>query len=298
MTKKLAFILLLLSGCFSQVFADASNGTIDPGSNGNKNSLVCHDTACTPSLAGKINWKPTLTGTGLSHITIDSSGAVSGYAWGNELGWINMNVTGSEGVKFDENTGVASGMAWSSVGGWINFGITTTTGVSRVTIDSNGNWNGYAWAGGQGGGWIKFECPGADTCVNTDWRISSLRPTPGSGGGGGGIVQDIGLLNNLNNTQQNTILDTQYNSQTGPQDQRSDYSNSYRSDIDDKGVVDVFDFNLLMVNWNKNQAVNKTLAKPDRCKVANIADVNCDGVVGILDFNLVMVNWGLKLQTK
>jgi hypothetical protein len=255
-----------------------------------------------------INFKPSLTGTGLSNITIDTNGVVNGYAWGNELGWINMNVTGSEGVKFDSNTGVASGMAWSSVAGWINFGITAPTGSTRVTVGSDGNWTGYAWASGLNGGWVKFACPSADTCVNTDWRKVPDRVFPGpsspstggggGGGGGGGIVQDMSLVNNLNNTQQTTNQDIQYVNQTGPQDQKTDFGNSYRSDIDDKGTVDIFDFNLLMVNWNKTATVNRTLPKPDRCKSTNDADINCDGVVGILDFNLLMVNWGVRVNIR
>jgi hypothetical protein len=297
------FILLTFFLSFKFVLADSSNGTIDPNSDGSQYALVCHDAACTPATAGKINFQPTL-GTGVTAISIDLNGVVNGNAWGDQLGWINMHPQGG-GVVFDSFTGIATGTAWSQVAGWINFGITTAPGVSRVTIDNSGNWNGYAWAGGENGGWIKFACPGANTCVNTDWRIVSLRIPPsgsvGGGGGGGGIVINTGGIvpgqdaQGLTYTQQ--LKDTEYLVQNGPQSQPSDYANNYRTDIDDSGVVDIFDYNLLIVDWGKTNVVDKTKTKPDRCKTADRADLNCDGGVNLLDFNIMMIYWATKLTT-
>ncbi|MFA5934742.1 MAG: hypothetical protein WC827_02565 [Candidatus Paceibacterota bacterium] len=42
--------------------------------------------------------------------------------------------------------------------------------------------------------------------------------------------------------------------------------------------VDIFDFNLLMLNWGSTVSGNK-------------ADLNKDGIVDILDFNILMLNW-------
>ena len=50
-------------------------------------------------------------------------------------------------------------------------------------------------------------------------------------------------------------------------------------DIDQNNKVDIFDFNILMINWGDNPA------NP-------AADLNGDGKVDIFDFNLLMVNWG------
>jgi hypothetical protein len=50
------------------------------------------------------------------------------------------------------------------------------------------------------------------------------------------------------------------------------------ADINEDGVINIFDFNLLMVNWGNNPA---NLA----------ADLDGNGVVDIFDFNLLMVNW-------
>ncbi len=54
----------------------------------------------------------------------------------------------------------------------------------------------------------------------------------------------------------------------------------FYTDPDKDGDVDVFDFNILMVNWGLTE-------------VANVADINSDGVVNIFDFNNLMVNWTL-----
>lgn len=52
-----------------------------------------------------------------------------------------------------------------------------------------------------------------------------------------------------------------------------------RTDFVRDGVIDVLDFNALMVQWGKTG-------------VGNSADANQDGLVDIFDFNLLMVYWG------
>ena len=47
---------------------------------------------------------------------------------------------------------------------------------------------------------------------------------------------------------------------------------------DTKCSVDIFDFNLLMLNWGSTS-------------VGNASDLNKDGIVDILDFNILMLNW-------
>jgi hypothetical protein len=51
-----------------------------------------------------------------------------------------------------------------------------------------------------------------------------------------------------------------------------------KADANNDGRVDLFDFNILMVNW---EMTNEN----------NAADFNSDRRVDILDFNLLMVNW-------
>ncbi|MCX6757040.1 MAG: peptidoglycan-binding domain-containing protein, partial [Candidatus Nomurabacteria bacterium] len=45
-----------------------------------------------------------------------------------------------------------------------------------VKINSNGEFEVYAWLGGIYGGWIKFDCNVSATCVRTDWVPRGNRP--------------------------------------------------------------------------------------------------------------------------
>ncbi|MDD4803957.1 MAG: hypothetical protein PHN69_02175, partial [Candidatus Pacebacteria bacterium] len=47
---------------------------------------------------------------------------------------------------------------------------------------------------------------------------------------------------------------------------------------DTKCSVDIFDFNLLMLNWGSTV-------------IGNTADLNKDDIVDILDFNILILNW-------
>ena len=150
-----------------------------------------------------------------------------------------------------------------------------------------GKFYGYAWCGGERGGWINFDCAvaGNVACVKTNWVksgdrfVAAVTPAP-SGGGGGSVVSTTTSINNT------------YLNQTGDQNQKIDFSNDFRADIDDSGKIDILDFNMLIVNWAKRQSVDLRLTKKDRCQQVNLADVNCDGFVNVLDFNLVLVYWG------
>jgi hypothetical protein len=162
--------------------ASESNGTIDTG---NKNGLVCHSVDCLTPTPGVINFK--LTGT--TPVTIDDTNGIDGVAWGNEIGWINFDPTGPEGLTINPNTGIISGKAWSQVSGWINF---SATGQS-VKINNSGEFEGWAWTGGPYGGWIKFDCSFAGACVKTDWRPMGARTvvyTSGAGSPGSTVSND------------------------------------------------------------------------------------------------------------
>lgn len=97
--------------------------------------------------------------------------AITGYAWGESLGWINFAPT--NGGVVNNGSGVLSGSAWGQGAGWINFA-PTNGGVSIV----NGFFQGHAWS--QNYGWVEFSCPSLTKCVQTAWGASS-----GSGSGGG-----------------------------------------------------------------------------------------------------------------
>lgn len=163
------------------VAASESSGTIDASF---KLAKVCHSADCTTPTPGVINFKPT----GTTAVTIDDITGIDGVAWGNELGWITFDPTGPEGLTINTTTGVISGKAWSQVAGWINF---APTGQS-VSINSSGQFTGWAWVGGPNGGWIKFDCIDAGACVKTDWRPLSARTVTTGGGGGGGPITGSG----------------------------------------------------------------------------------------------------------
>lgn len=158
---KLSILSLSLALCTASAAVDA--GHIDSVSHYVK---VCHDVSC--SSYGNINFLPTQTSTSSPVVITDTS--ITGYLWGDELGWINLAPTGA-GVTVDPNTGMLYGTAFSQSAGWINFRPTN----GGVSINSNGEFVGFAWNGGQYGGWIKFDCSVSASCVKTDWRVVSQR---------------------------------------------------------------------------------------------------------------------------
>jgi hypothetical protein len=123
-----------------------------------------------------------------ANITVDDDG-LHGFAWGSLAGWIVMNCkdTTSGCSATNDNfkvaissTGLLSGYAWGENTGWINFGPFTDTSISRVQIKSDGRFQGnlgdagYAWS--ENLGWITFDCSAFYSCVETDYRPSSVRP--------------------------------------------------------------------------------------------------------------------------
>ncbi len=173
-SRKSFLVFLLLSS--SSFLLSAVTFAADPGAISTPHqALVCHDTTCVSPTPGTINFAPT----GTTAVVIDSVTGLSGYVWGNELGWIDLHPTGA-GVSFaNVATGLLTGKAWSQVSGWINF---APTGQS-VTIDPvSGEFSGFAWTGGPYGGWIKFDCSDNDSCVKSTYGTTD--DDDGNGGGG------------------------------------------------------------------------------------------------------------------
>src|ERR1035437_486268 len=161
-------------------FASESQGTIESGFNLTK---ICKSIDCSSS--GNVNWKPTLNAntTGVTAITITDS-SITGYLWGDEIGWINLQPT-SYGVTVNPNTGALSGYAYANVGSWIKFSPTSVSGGTPVgvSINAQGQFTGWAYVSGIDGGWMEFDCSSAATCIQTDWRpipsrTASPTPTP------------------------------------------------------------------------------------------------------------------------
>ncbi|MCC6521002.1 hypothetical protein IT403_03425 [Candidatus Nomurabacteria bacterium] len=104
-----------------------------------------------------------------------SDSAITGYAWGENAGWINFAPT--NGGVTNTTGGVLGGYAWGENAGWINFAPTN----GGVTINtSTGQFSGYAWS--EVFGWLKFDC-GAGACVKTSWTPTSTPPPTTPPGG-------------------------------------------------------------------------------------------------------------------
>ncbi len=132
---------------------------------------VCHDVACANETPGTVDF-PTpgfidFDVSGTPPLAIDSGKGISGKVWGDELGWVTFNPPYG-GVFFaDPTNGLLKGTAWSETSGVINF---SATGQEVVIDPVTGEWNGWAWASGPYGGWIKFDCKNNTSCVHSTWR--------------------------------------------------------------------------------------------------------------------------------
>jgi len=171
---KFFFLLILLIGASLQARASISDGIINSVNN---TALLCTNDVCTTTT--QINFLTT-NGTDV-HIT-DS--AMTGNAWSEKMGWINLNPTNG-GITNTIN-GTLGGYAWGENTGWINFAPTN----GGVSINTSGEFTGWAWA--QNAGWIKFDCNVLNACLETDWRPFSVRPS-GGGGGGGRLLLPISI---------------------------------------------------------------------------------------------------------
>ena len=56
-------------------------------------------------------------------MNINPDGTLDGFAWGENIGWINFGTApthGAQGARYDANTHLFSGYAWGENVGWIN----------------------------------------------------------------------------------------------------------------------------------------------------------------------------------
>lgn len=108
---------------------------------------------------GQINF-----GTTEGDVTVGDSN-ITGYAWSEQFGWINLNPT--NGGVANNGNGTLSGYAWGEGTGWINFNPTN----GGVTIDSAGDFHGYAWS--ELRGWIVFNCATDSSCGTLNHKVST-----------------------------------------------------------------------------------------------------------------------------
>ncbi len=168
------------------------------------------------------------------------------------------------------------------------------TGLPRAVLAAFGNVQINALVPGCGDGIIQTgeECDSSNlngaSCISQGFSGGTLScsascsfntsacnfaPPSSSGGGGGGrrilTSTPIPTLPNLG------VIDS---------------AQAKLIDIQRDGVINILDFNAMMVNWGS------TANLASAGSVFNIADMNHDGVVDILDFNILMVYWGITYQ--
>ena len=159
---------------------------------------------------GWINFKPG-TGPGITVTSTD----VTGYAWGERIGWVSMSCHNDEpGTACasrgnwevtNDGAGNLAGYAWSERDGWISFSCKNTNptctgpdGSWGVNISTTtGIFSGQAW--GENIGWITFSCPGSTGCGSVAYSVvTAWRPGPvDTDGDGCTDVKELGPSHNL-----------------------------------------------------------------------------------------------------
>lgn len=118
---------------------------------------------------GWLNLKPSF-GPG---VTVEDS-IVSGFVWCENIGWVNLLPAVDGGGVLNNGLGELSGFAWGENVGWINFNPSPPGEINdeyRVRIDHDGNFQGWAW--GENIGWIHFASVSPIAYkVSTSWLTS------------------------------------------------------------------------------------------------------------------------------
>ncbi len=231
MFKKFSLLIFLVSILPLAVYSAINNGTVD----------VNNSTAWGENF-GWINFAPS-NGNIYNGLKITDS-EVSGYAWSKQYGWINF--APNNGGVTNNCSGYLGGYAWSSQLGWVN--------LSGAAINNEGRIIGITGSSSDKAGRINFNC--SNCLVKTDWRPCSARPqvnVNNSGGNSGGSVSpSINPPNNIASTTPAVPEKPATSTPIVEKDRSIWYLTTVkRADIVRDGVVDLLDFNSLMVNWGK-----------------------------------------------
>lgn len=182
-TKKKTWILLALVVSLSTAQTAFAAPNIDPGK---KFSQFLTADIDNNSVTDLINWLP-LNGGPAVGVTVTDN-ALTGFAWGPTVGWINFSPNGT-GVT---NTcdGELGGFAWGSGIGWINFSPSYATVPPSINT-TTGEITGQVWSPQHG--WIELASqePGS-IGLRTEWRPSDdCTDEPSPGGGGSQVIGTV-----------------------------------------------------------------------------------------------------------
>jgi hypothetical protein len=131
----------------------------------------------------------------------------------------------------------------------------TTTPPTTYTFDTEGSKTLYLF--------VKDALGNISTPVSNTITITLPVTPPSSGGGGGG-----GSSSSSSSSSTNTLQDK-----------------AKAKDIKQDGSIDIFDFNIIMANWNKTYQTSISLSK---------GDMTGDGKIDIFDINQLMIYFGVR----
>lgn len=189
-----SLLLILLGLFFSaSAHAAEDDGTIDPYGDGNYlvHFLNPPDVG-NSNTDDRINFGKFTTAENYN-IRVTDDGLL-GFAWGVISGYIVMSCDSTSSGCNDENgrfevevdrNGTLSGFAWGENTGWINFGPFENNTAPQVQIDGAGYFGGvdsdigYAWS--ENYGWIEFNCTVRADCLRTDYRPTRYRSDQSEG---------------------------------------------------------------------------------------------------------------------
>ena len=71
----------------------------------------------------------------------------------------------------NDGSGNLSGYAWGENVGWLNFDDTSANNYNQVVINSSGEFTNYAW--GENIGWINMNCSNTNYCGTVDFKVKT-----------------------------------------------------------------------------------------------------------------------------
>ncbi|MFN0134474.1 MAG: GC-type dockerin domain-anchored protein [Phycisphaerales bacterium] len=118
---------------------------------------------CWQENAGYLNWRDANSA---NSGVRDLGTCLSGFAWGENIGWVRIGGTPANGIQFSNATGAdagvnvsaagaLSGFAWGENVGWINFSGGALASPAQPARIEAGRLRGYAW--GENIGWINLD---------------------------------------------------------------------------------------------------------------------------------------------
>lgn len=115
---------------------------------------------------------------------IDPSGGGEQYAYGENVGWINLEPLGDGGPGVEVTSTGLTGWMWGENVGWCNLSCAGTGSCGAVdfgvTHAGDGVLAGWAWC--ENAGWISFSCTNTATCATSPYGVV-VDPTTGVFGG-------------------------------------------------------------------------------------------------------------------